>query len=1375
MRIGLYFLILLTMVFACSKQKPSDLQPDYIDSTAELERGEACQKLDLTKDLLELTNSKNLFKCTTWDKNFPNLYSALETVDTQKWNYITAPINQKFLNDKTNRDLIINIVQEMDSKGGLDEFAKVITALSDSNFFGHVSEIFDCADQVGACRGEQVSREDISNFFKFFHLKKADLERANKVITNFVKILNATDMSFFKALSKDLSSKAFINARYDLFNQFILKFRKDDIKDEVEFLRNIFNGKNANGKSRIVELVTKNMTGDDFQYLMDYSAVKEPDQWKEFRVLNALLKTDIVCEGFVGDRAMSVNVADHLNMFIKELFLKDREYFFSQSIESLGVLKTAQSLCDKFSFYEKKIINPLTYETEVFSLNYVKAVSKTTRLLMLSSYYQLFDYLQEAVPNHIENKELFLIKFFSSDFHVSFVELVSVLNEIDSGLVASLYDLLGASGDEFIEDVVYFLDWFLEKDQKEISALGKVWAAFSKEGQFFFFNFIDSHYKEDVDIRLLFSFYNSLLNNFIEEVASILDNYFSHTQSMDAFLASMQEITNKLGGESLIDDYRNFFSRDHFIEMIKIISRGQIEQVSQSYILTHSPNAKKPIGVQIDLSQVVRSDHERGQCIEDMNEKESDFYDLITNIPASCLPYVEENVFFNVIAEINKLGSYVNGTGNRWSNYSFFSSDMMKSGTLLLNYLSEEYKSIDGEGVTSIVSDFQRYVDDGGRKANLLATLELVEMLNSVEDDSVLSAFLKYYSTNENFEYLEDVVMGVSDALSTGFDYHRGKLGNILSKTDFRKDQSYDCNKYNNQKLGSIPCPDLSKIKFIKNSLVSKLLKKNDNNPTALELLLTAILPDNGLLIPFDSTEQSKKRITFGETFMMIYDLTNTTLKVNKAEIEYQEIPQAVSTYFSEEWEIDKEMLDSAPDEKVVSMNTMERIETVIRDVRFDANYLGAHYMNAVAKAEVYDDTVDSKYSLLGMCVPLKFCGKFMNKAQHRLGRSAKRTFPGLIDVNKEEGWRYGDYMRALLQVVVASSPDDSQKSAVIDRRVLGVKISIPVLQSKKDLIYHNGKILSDLSMVSAFSNVGRLIRDRVGRSEKEFQEFITSARLKRFDSSFLRKVMPDQLVSFVKKIIIKGQENGYLDRLVQFFYKEEYQKQRLIENLAAKFSVMTTYLSDEALPTHYLTRYKNLNLLELEDYVHWAIENYNELAHVIPLENKEFLIDVNYLLDVVLYNLENKNQETLVLVNELFKFAAENKNVIIGNIEKIRIDQNLPRFKNKIAALPKLLKDLSDYDQNRQIVKLIAKLKNSGDVDFKAFQRWFAASSAREICYNQLCEKNIAYREINKTIQYIIENKSSRLFRSINYLAIDKKRDLDKLLRKIFSTLTIQ
>ena len=116
-------------------------------------------------------------------------------------------------------------------------------------------------------------------------------------------------------------------------------------------------------------------------------------------------------------------------------------------------------------------------------------------------------------------------------------------------------------------------------------------------------------------------------------------------------------------------------------------------------------------------------------------------------------------------------------------------------------------------------------------------------------------------------------------------------------------------------------------------------------------------------------------------------------------------------------------------------MTTLERVEITMRDVRFDMNYLGAHYKNAVAKAEDYNETVSKKLKMFKTCVGLRFCGKFFSKQQVRMAKNAVAAYPGLLDANKAKEFSYGGYMQALLGVFVRSSSKKSQKTALVKNK----------------------------------------------------------------------------------------------------------------------------------------------------------------------------------------------------------------------------------------------------------------------------------------------------------------------------------------------------
>ena len=135
----------------------------------------------------------------------------------------------------------------------------------------------------------------------------------------------------------------------------------------------------------------------------------------------------------------------------------------------------------------------------------------------------------------------------------------------------------------------------------------------------------------------------------------------------------------------------------------------------------------------------------------------------------------------------------------------------------------------------------------------------------------------------------------------------------------------------------------------------------------------------------------------------------------------------------------------------------------------------------------------------------------------------------------------------------------------------------------------------------------------------------------------------------------------------------------------------------------------------------------------------------------------------------------VHNQGQLIGNLDYVIASQKLSLLKDGISSLNSLLKDINTYDSDRKLVAFLDNIIMSNEVDMKAFQSWLAVSSATDICYKDKCEKNTSYREVNKIVRYLLDKDSSRLFNSVNYVANDKKREFDRLLRKIFSTLTIQ
>jgi hypothetical protein len=513
----------------------------------------------------------------------------------------------------------------------------------------------------------------------------------------------------------------------------------------------------------------------------------------------------------------------------------------------------------------------------------------------------------------------------------------------------------------------------------------------------------------------------------------------------------------------------------------------------------------------------------------------------------------------------------------------------------------------------------------------------------------------------------------------------------------------------------------------------------------------------------------------------MFYNFTNPDLKTNQVQLEYQPLPKADDEYFdNEDWKVKRKHTKDAPDEFETLVNTMERVEVVIRDVRFDENYLGAHYMNSVAKADDYNKVVDTKYGLLKTCIPLKFCGKFMNKGQHKFAKNSKDTFPALLDVNTKEGWEHGKYMQALLTSLVSSSSDKSQISTIVNKRIFGLNIQIPWLNAKKTLESHNGKILGLVSMVGMFTNSARVLRDRVGRSQEEFDRFLRSDRLKKADSGLLRNFKAEEHLEGVESLMSLLNESSALDDFLSFVYKSDYSTQRLWEQIVFKGVYMSSLMSDPEAMSEFSElerlRYQDLSLFDFVETLNVLVENYKNVTSKFDLGSKETLQNINHVLDVLMSEVESGDNSTLKFIHELALFIKLNKVEVNKNLSRlIQNNDSLDELKISVNSLRELLPKVVEGESNRlyEVFSLISESKN---IDWAPFQEFLKVNGAQNLCSEETsgyyCRQNPEYREFQEILDYVLGKGAQGLSQILSYITGAKKSAINQFFTKVFPSI---
>lgn len=1357
-------LFILFLITSCQKQSPGQLESDYEDSISEVRRSTACSKTTLAEDVFEFENTKNLFICTQWDKKFPKMFEALNEITSEKWNALLEPINERFLNNKRQRDEVVELVSELDRKNGLEDLSNAVISLSDSNFFKNTAELLRCAEKDADCEAGLTKRE-LENFFKFFVVKPEDIESVattmGAISTSF-KNEGKTLVSNFK---RNLSSPSFVLLRNAFLNEFVLEFEKEGFKKDLEFYKRLIHSDEEVGW--LPTFFRNDLKRNQAIELLRFPVDTQPQMWKDIRLLKKMLTLSLPCTKGNQSNNFSVLVNEHMNAFLKILFRSGHEDFVSHTIQSVLLLKGASETCKNLNEY-RGLISALggtgTLEHEI---NFLTALEETSTFLNNEYAYYFVKNLNDSHPKGRED-HLYLLEFFSKDVFASGVNLLRETRAGDEGMSGAIYDFIRSYPNEGYLAFNDLLNILNQKDQVELNALVKAWQILGEEGRYFIFNFLDSHFKNDTRVPLLFDFYNAFLSVSKDELAGLMALYFRE-ENMTQTLSAFREVFNAFAGDDLLPEFRVFFSRSHLLEIVRLLGTGRLPEDAQVAIADFFVPKVKSFEEGKTLYNGLFVKSESLSCLKSLSENEKNFFYLLQEIPTECKKSTIVDPLLDIFMTMN---DFVGQRKKVVSSYTpgpvgLFSGDSIRLIVATLKELDEGFSAY---GSLVKLSDWLQ-IKDNRRYFN--SALTMIKILNQKGDGNLLNSFIKFYSKDSDFSSLTILFEALSQTLK---DYKAYRAGEIdLTARTYEVDKRFVCKNYHRD-IGSRPCPDVSELETVYKRALSFLLRKNDENPTALEQLIKMVSVDYGLPIPYESENPRFKRVTLLESFKTLYLQTNEELEINREVVEYNPVPLAVDDYFTnEEWEVTSKQGKEAPDEFEVKLNTIERVETVIRDVRFDNNYLGAHYLNAVAKAVDYNDTVDSKFGLFKTCVPLKFCGKFMNKGQHKLGKNSKNTFKALYDVNTYEDWRFGDYMQALLSSLVSSSPDKSQVSSIVRRRFLGINLDIPWLQRKKDLEFHNGQLLGLVAMVNGFSNSARVIRDRVGRDNSSFEDFVNSGQLEFIDSHLFRNYQSDIHLKDTGEVLELVESSGFLNSFLMYFSEVSYEELRLAEKLIFKGMYISSLIGDPELED----RFKRNSVFDLINFLRPILNDHKNISETINFRDKDTLLSLNFLLDGIISAIENPKKKAIYsrAINELVLFLKENADQVNGALEF--------HLKDKLRA-GKLIASLKDFNDLAAaihesgdlmlVVNILDDLIKNPNINWKPLKEVLRSSSASFACTKDMaCAPNPQEGELQAFIQFLTEKDGERFFRAMDYLKDKKSKKVQDLFNKVLPSLILE
>jgi hypothetical protein len=1382
--LSVFIILSFFFLFSCSKQESPTIETGIIRSQQEMDRLEACSNVNFNHGVLLHQNAILLFQCTKWDQDFPHMYRAMKSIQRDSWDHLMKPIDSAFFESSARRDRFFKNIRDLDAKNGLDDLSYVIVSLNETNFFDSTKAMFKCVDdQTGeGCeerKGRIPQKKSLKKIISLVDTDQDTIARTSRLVRLLIKALGENQESVRAEINKFRASPLYVPLRLKLFDAIAGKVKSGLVEEDRTFLSKVLlTGTASSNEPWIYQwFQSVNMNRKKFRDLLEYPVLVNPDLVAEFKGVKKAYDSSFTCtmkSTSESNDLMSFDLRTDLYEMLKVLKSSPMQTYFDRASEHAVALKLSTEVCQEF-------------EKNRYGVNLIKFLTRFTDFLSEKSRYDLTKFLITKSKMGNDANGTFADNLYLADILTG--NIFSSVNAMNSEIISStrefyplVFDILKNFPPEAYTDLGVFLERaFKEESDAKARGVADYWNFFTDEEKNFIFNFVDRHFDNDTNYVLLFDFYSKFLDDLYEVQPSFKEAWIGSEDKEEMSYLTLQNLFTNLAGPDTLKDFKKFFSRDQIIKVLEVISNGQKisnnakmalnDRFSDDYIkqsrlepwqfkVTYDPGKD----VSYDADAVL-------DCMKKFTEIEKGFYHLVRNLPEACSKVSEANIAFRLYGWLNSIeNSYLDFKKPAKAEDSLFNDKGLLSPYMLNNTLALT-KTLDlllgpvgstlptKNGISYMMESLKHHMVTKGMTPLMEKNVDFLSDFFEVNPESdnemnltYRNALVRKFTDDSVFSRTNDFFYNVSNLAQQYSDWVKnGKLAQTQNRSLGKYDPNSSCEKVINQVIYSHPCPSADIVKEQTNSILEYLTKTYDPaTGSPLSLLLKAVKPGEGLLVPYKAKNQYKHRISLDETFRYFYDASDRKFKINNEDMKF-----------------------TNPDGKssVENVTTLARIETVINEVSFDHNYLGVAFLNAITTADDYNDEAKARKKLLSMCIkiPGVRCVRAMDKDDLRSARNALESFDSLIDINNGYGTepklKYGDFLRTFEQTLVASSAEEAQK--------------VQLFPLKEDYLKrHNGKMLAQMTSMASWSNVARVIRDRVGRTREEFNDFVDSDNFKRVDRALLYGFdLPQTAKSatdLIKRFKTPSSKDGnvsLLSHTVDWVNELDYDQVRLVEDTIARVMVVGAYLGSPEVVfekngyAELSSRYKDNNLFQVFTALEKVIYYWPTLKKMFPGDVK--LIDafkpINTALVFFVEKLNSTNDPdkniAYLALNDLFsvlqatmfdEMGPENSNTNGLNLLLAGMSKE-PLVANTYSVIRSDYKILDQLHENSaqwfSSFALNAKrMISSKDVDFKPLRDYLRFTTKPSVCMKgqTSCPSNYHYDEPAQLVRYLNKKNSA-------------------------------
>lgn len=1417
-----YFLVLITAL-ACQKQSVPEIEKEF-KTVEEQRRLESCSQVDLTNNILDHYNVQLLFKCMRWDKEFSALYESLTKVQRTNWNHMMLPINDAILKNHSVRDRFFRNIRDLDAKNGLDDLSFVLTALNETNFFDATKDLFDCVndpslDKCEKRRGRIPRKTELVKILELLGIETTALKYSSNFMKLLIEAYSNNQEPIREEVLKFIKISDFIKFRLKLIDTVANKGIKGMSTQDRNLLSRLLLAGNRETKTPWLYswLHDKRLGFDSFSFILTYAFGANPNVINDYRALEEIYYNGVGCDlsGVNTDYGIDFNIPNQLNNYAQ--IIVNKEYddlinFFSKDIPGLMLLVPA---CPQ-------LIN------NKYNSNIVTTANKALNLVTKPIYYDLFKFIFSQTnltynPRNTFGENFYILDFISDPFFHDANKLGEEMIKNAPKILPLTYQIIYDLDPQAYLDLGRFSEILLqEKNDEIIKGLALLWNFYTEEEKNFLFNFIDRHFENKTNYVALFEFYSRMIDDSVDLVPALRKSWIESEENKEASYLALQDVLSNLAGERTLTDFKKFFSRDQIIKILEILSNGvklnedaqrELKYIYTDYYIDAIKNEPYEFRLLLGKTDIPNKDYNSlVQCLDSFTRGKT-FYELARAMSGDC-QNVQKNYFG--IRLYKWMGDFHRTFFNQFPSGDFKESILDEEGLfspLLLNTnlgLSKLIDSTLGQGeihksgiiyvldkLNFYLYNFKFYESRTGLDLGLstLDWLLLVDDQFKSNIETYRISLIKEWSIDKNFSYTSTYLKNSSLVFEKYANWLKG--GQYLKskyKTYAPANPEYSCEKFINLESGPYNCPNKDQVKFHLGRVLNTMSTVWETlNGSPVGHVLRYFKNFGGAKIPFQGKKQRTYYLTLSEALRSVFDMSDKSLSINNTKV----------------------TLVNEKNKQVTPMlTTMERVETVIREVRFENNYIGVSYLNFVVAAEDYNDEVKTRKKLFATCVkvPGVRCGKKMSDSDLRMARNAVETYDGLLDANngrgKEPRLAYGNFLSTFQQALIASSSTPAQ-----ERQLLPL--------SEAALKKHNGVILGDLSMLASYSNLGRFIRLRIATNRKELDDFLNRKDVKKVDEAMLRGFDTEKTISaaerLIKRTLVKNSKDkkSILDLSVDWVSGLSYQDSRRVEETLAKLVAIGSYLgtpkqvfgdNSQSAPIEEMNeRYKNNNLYDLFITLDKLFDLWPQLEKTFPQDAKlvDLFRELSPIVDFLHQELFNSsspsndvaykfvNDSYIILKELLFEVRAQ---TILANKVKevtgvdiitsvIQSDTLLAKFVELAREHSAFVGKLQENDGEntlKSLAKNINMIVNHPKLEAQGYRLYLENSTKIVKCKagSTQCASNYHYDEPMKLLRYLGTKDTSgeQRLKSISYVIFkEDKINIDEFIKTAFSSMVLE